>query len=85
MGKVGGNIIIMLYLGAKVFLNSKSPIYAYFKELGAFIYTTEEFETNNNLSDEEIETNQSILSKSLTNDLLDNRTRSMVEALINDG
>lgn len=35
-----GNIITLGYMGAKLFLNEKSPVFAYYKNLGMNIFTT---------------------------------------------
>lgn len=40
-----GNIVIMLYLGARVFLRAENPTYAYLKEQGFSISTVEELQT----------------------------------------
>jgi len=37
-----GNILSMLYLGAKVFLLERNPIYTYLKENGLYVYSIEE-------------------------------------------
>lgn len=39
-----GNIIIMLYLGAKVFLRPECPTYRFLKEKGAVVFTIKELE-----------------------------------------
>ena len=37
-----GNIVIMLYLGAKVFLNPKSPVYKEYKQRGIYLYSVDD-------------------------------------------
>lgn len=39
-----GNIIILLYLGAKVFLRQESPVYEYFRKQGMVLFTVQELE-----------------------------------------
>ena len=43
-----GNITIALYLGAKVFMSNKSPLYKWFKDVGAIIFELETI-TNDSL------------------------------------
>jgi len=57
------NIITLGYMGAKLFLNEKSPVYAYYKELGMNIYSTKSItntELNENLSIEKYNLNKKI-------------------------
>ncbi|WP_168396193.1 TDP-N-acetylfucosamine:lipid II N-acetylfucosaminyltransferase [Acinetobacter indicus] len=61
-----GNIIIMIYLGAKVFLNPENPIYSYLKSQGIVVFNIYDFdqnELNGRLSDDEVALNRLILSK----------------------
>jgi len=37
-----GNIIILMYLGAKVFLDKANPVYHFLKKEGAYVYSLEE-------------------------------------------
>lgn len=37
-----GNIIPMLWMGARIYLSIKNPLYAYFKRIGIAVYTMEE-------------------------------------------
>lgn len=58
-----GNITIALYLGSKVFMSNKSPLYKWFKSVGAIIF---ELETVRNdsfqpLSQEEKEHNRNLM------------------------
>lgn len=58
-----GNIITLGYMGAKFFLNEKSPVYKYYKSLGMNIYTTKSIsktELNENLSFEKYNLNKKI-------------------------
>jgi hypothetical protein len=61
-----GNIIIMIYLGAKVFLNKNNPVYEFFKKESVYIYVINDLledkkQINTRLSQSEIETNREIL------------------------
>ncbi len=58
-----GNIITLGYMGAKFFLNEKSPVYKYYKSLGLHLYSTKTIllaELNENLSQEKYNVNKNI-------------------------
>lgn len=64
-----GNIVVMLFLGANVYLNRINPYYSYLKERGAVIFTVEELSDSpelldSRLSKDEIEQNRQILMSS---------------------
>lgn len=44
-----GNILVALYLGAKVFLFKDNPLYSYFKEMGIQLYSIDEDFTEDNV------------------------------------
>ncbi|WGP00386.1 TDP-N-acetylfucosamine:lipid II N-acetylfucosaminyltransferase [Saccharophagus degradans] len=46
-----GNIIVALYIGAKVFVREESPVYAFFKNKGVTIFTVEMLEKDLTLLD----------------------------------
>ena len=59
-----GNILATCYLGAKVFLNEKSPVYEHFKNLGIIIFGMNELsqlEINKSLTDSQIASNKKLL------------------------
>lgn len=60
-----GNIIASLLFGAKVFMNSKSPLYQHFKQLSLILYDVEkdlnQNQLSSNLEKKEIEQNRAIL------------------------
>ncbi|EKO3599090.1 TDP-N-acetylfucosamine:lipid II N-acetylfucosaminyltransferase [Vibrio metschnikovii] len=58
-----GNIVIALYLGAKVFLDSDNPIYAFFSKHGAYVYPLEQLknEVDVKLTVEQMEKNREVL------------------------
>ncbi|MEH0769633.1 TDP-N-acetylfucosamine:lipid II N-acetylfucosaminyltransferase [Vibrio alginolyticus] len=50
-----GNIITMIYLGAKVFLNESNPTYEFFVEKGVYVYSIEELARVPSLLDEKLD------------------------------
>ena len=79
--QAGGNIIVMLFMSAKVFLNKSSPFYEFYRSKGAIIYTVEELKQSLSLlkgylSEREVAVNRkvvldeseenSIISKTMT-------------------
>lgn len=81
-----GNIIMMLYLGAMVFLKEVNPIYRYFKLDGAIIFTIEELEKNpdliyTSLTKEQIEINRDILKKNWSRKRMREKTKNVIKIL----
>ena len=79
-----GNIIIMMYMGTKVFLNKESPVYEFFKKNGAIIFTIEELnqrEIDKPLNKEEILINRSILKQYWSRDVILNKTIKLIKEL----
>lgn len=58
-----GNILIALYLGCKVFISNKSPLFALFKQMGIYVYELETISEESfvPLLPKEIEVNRSLL------------------------
>jgi hypothetical protein len=50
-----GNIVIMLYLGAKIFLRQECPTYTYFRDQGAVIFSIQELEKKPELLNERLD------------------------------
>ena len=78
-----GNIITMLYLGAKVFLREENPIYIFLKNKDAIIYSIHDLEINNNLiheklTDSDILKNQNILRDFISEDATIEKTRKII-------
>ena len=78
-----GNIITMLYLGAKLFLREENPIYIFLKNKGAIIYSIQDLEKNNDLiyeklMDYEIIKNQNILRDFISEDATIKKTRDII-------
>lgn len=78
-----GNIVIMLYLGAKVFLDKSCPTFKYFKEQGAVIFSTDELKDNpgmlNELLDEEkVFLNRKVLEANWSREISGRKTRELL-------
>lgn len=58
-----GNIIVMGYLGAKVFINSRSPVYKFYKDLGIVFFDFNSLKSSEMypLSKKEYENNKKLL------------------------
>ena len=81
-----GNIIIMLYLGAKVFLRKENPIYGFFKNEGAKIFSIEDLELNRELisekiTEEELIINRNILRKHWSRDVIQQKTKLFIDKI----
>jgi dTDP-N-acetylfucosamine:lipid II N-acetylfucosaminyltransferase len=81
-----GNVVIMLYLGAKVFLRSENPMYNFFAEEGAVIYNIEELENNPTLieqplNENDIKINRQILNKYWSQKVAHEKTLNIVSLL----
>lgn len=82
-----GNIVAMMYRGAKIFLREESVLYTYFKELDACVYSVQQLELDQSLlvqhlTNQEIEHNRIILEATWSEDVILQRTRELVEAAI---
>ncbi|MGL5387011.1 MAG: TDP-N-acetylfucosamine:lipid II N-acetylfucosaminyltransferase [Serratia sp. (in: enterobacteria)] len=83
-----GNIIIMLYLGAKVFLREENPTYKYFKSIGMILFTIQELSENHDhlnvgLSDGDVQLNRNILDSIWSSKALVEKTYKLLEPIIN--
>jgi hypothetical protein len=79
-----GNIVIMLYLGARVFVRQENPVYAFFKDMGVSLSTVQALEANSALlqtplSEEERESNRQFVSDYWSRDRAYERTKKLVE------
>jgi len=79
-----GNIVIMLYLGARVFLREENPTYKMLKKEGAILNTVQELESNSELlkrrlSENEIKKNIEVLYKHWSKVAIDRKTKDLVE------
>lgn len=77
-----GNIIPLGYHGAKIFLNSKSPVYNYFKKEGIFVFNFKEI--NQSKIDVLLTEKESTYNKQKFFDLYSNESvKNKIETLIN--
>lgn len=81
-----GTIVLMLYLGAKVFMQENCPSYHFFKRGGAKIFTVQELERNpallqSRLPEKDIETNIAMLEKFWSKRAIENKTSALVETV----
>ena len=79
-----GNIVIMLYLGARVFLREESPTYKMLKKEGAILNTVQELSMQPKLlqkplSENEIQKNIKVLYKHWSKEAIDTKTKNLVE------
>ncbi len=79
-----GNILTMLWLGSRVYLNESNTFYQYLKNVGIIIFSMEkDFSNGNlsvleNLSQAEIEHNRELLKKEIGEERIIERLRSSV-------
>lgn len=83
-----GNIVIMLYFGARVFLREENPAYSFFKDLGIAITSVQELEKKISLLDEPLsikdkEKNKHLVSEYWSRDKGVFRTIELVQRAMN--
>ena len=79
-----GNIVIMMFFGAKVFLNKENPTYDFFKNNGAVIFSMDELTDENiniELTEEQKNTNKEVLKKYWTRDVMLDKTRKLIQTI----
>jgi len=79
-----GNITIMMYFGAKVYLNIENPIYNFFKEQGAIIFSLKDLNDisiNIELSDFEKNINREIIQKNWSRNMIDKKTKNILNII----
>lgn len=77
-----GNIIMMLSLGAKVFLDKNNLLYMFLKEYGFFVFPLEEINDRNflkGLSEEQKKTNKRLLFQLWGREAIQRKTKSLIE------
>ncbi|MBG58958.1 MAG: hypothetical protein CMJ16_00725 [Peredibacter sp.] len=84
-----GNIIVSMYLGAKIFLREECPTYKFFISQGAHIFSIQELEAgrqnfNVSLRDDQVETNRQILKKHWSKSIIDEKTKLLVKTTKNE-
>ncbi len=77
-----GNILTVLFMGAKVFFQPKNTAYSFLKKEGVVVYSIEQFqdEIQRKLSREEIEKNRSILKKIWGRETILQKTKNIVSS-----
>ncbi|VEI18120.1 4-alpha-L-fucosyltransferase [Serratia plymuthica] len=83
-----GNIIIMLYMGAKVFLREETPTYKFFKGLGICIFSVQELEISyekigSRLTLEEVMNNRKVLDRVWSQRTLVEKTKKLMAIVTN--
>lgn len=79
-----GNIIVMMYFGAKIFLNPESPVYKFYMEKGAVLFSVEELDDYSiatRLSKEEININREILQNTLSEEIMFKNTKELIKLM----
>ncbi|EHA14322.1 TDP-N-acetylfucosamine:lipid II N-acetylfucosaminyltransferase [Halomonas sp. HAL1] len=79
-----GNIVIMLYLGARVFVRQENPVCDFFKKSGVVLSTVQELEANpvllkTPLTNEERSSNSALVSDYWSRERAYERTQKLVE------
>ncbi len=83
-----GNVVALLYLGSKLYLNESNTIYQYLKRIGVKIFSIEkDLKTENksvflNLTKQEIENNRSILKSELSEETIIERLKKDLSVII---
>lgn len=80
--QAAGNIIIMLYLGAKVYVRRENPVYSFFIEKGIKIFLIEDISSEgriiNDLSELDIANNKVLLESIYSKNVMLEKTKSMI-------
>jgi len=78
-----GNLIVSFWIGAKVFLDERNPLYNYFKSIGLIVFSVQKdlklIENNENLSEEQVKNQRLILIEHYREENVIDKTRNMVE------
>lgn len=80
----GGNINMLLYIGTKIFLNDKNPIYTFLKRNNIIIFNTKELsqeQLDTPLSKQEIQHNRTQLMKIYDPQLIEERHKILMDTL----
>lgn len=79
-----GNIITMLYLGAKVFLREENPVYSFLKQINAVVYSVQDLEQQGSLtmftplSQNDVLQNQSVLKSFIGEEIVLKKTQNLI-------
>jgi len=82
-----GNIMVMLFLGANVFLNKINPVYSFLTKKGAVIFTMDDlFDSpdllDSRLSESEVERNQQVLISLYSEKAIRDKTEKLINIVI---
>lgn len=79
-----GNIVIALYLGAKVFLDKRNPVYPFFINAGAHIYSIDDlrYELDTPLVESQIEKNREVLSSHWGREVIIEKTSNLIKTTL---
>ena len=79
-----GNIVISMYLGAKIFLEPENTVFKFFKKQGAYIFAINELEDEykTTLSQTQIAKNRALLKNHWGRSVIQHKTRSLVQAAL---
>lgn len=81
-----GNIVSMLHMGAKIFLNEMNPLYAHFKERGGVIFTINDLYKDPSmldlkLTDEDIQRNRQMIKIYVNEKLALYKTENLIKTV----
>ena len=85
--EAGGNIIMMLFLGAKIFLNKENPLYQYLVKNGVIIFSMDELNNEsicNDLTHDQVDINRNVLRNIISKDVSINKTKNMIDTVMKD-
>lgn len=82
-----GNIVMMMNLGASIFLNPENPAYSFFVDRGAHVFRVDDLSPSRNfrdfdLTDEQIEKNRSILKDHWGREEILQKTKKLIDVVI---
>lgn len=82
-----GNIVIMMYLGAKVFLDKRNPVYDFLYKEGAHIFDIDDLvnghcSISTRLTQSEITTNREILKKHWSRSSIHSKTKNLIKTVL---
>lgn len=83
-----GNIVIMMYLGAKVFLDEKCPTYVFLKQLGAVVYSVQDLSKDASLitkalSDVDRRKNRAVVQDYWSKENINRKTLNLISIALN--
>lgn len=81
-----GNIIIMLYMGSKIFLDKENPAYEFLNKNGIILFGIEDINESNleqKLEEEKVLKNREILNNLWGRDVIYKKTKKLIETLLN--